>query len=52
MNTGLYRFLAKITGVYLDHFSGKLVYRAVDFTPLVGIALFRLLLYVIESSLL
>jgi len=52
LNTGFYRFLAKLTGVYLDHFSGKLVFRAVDFTPMVGIILFRLLLYVIESALL
>lgn len=52
LNTGFYRFLSKITGAYLDHFAGKLVYRAVDFTPLVGIILFRVLLYVIESSFL
>ncbi len=52
INTGIYRFLDRVTGVYLDHFSGKLVYRAVDFTPMVGIVLFRLVLYVIERALL
>ncbi|MDP3130572.1 MAG: YggT family protein [Bacillota bacterium] len=49
--TGFYRFLSKITGVYLDHFTGKLIYRAVDFTPILGLILFRVLLYVIETSL-
>lgn len=52
LNTGFYRFLDRITGIYLDHFSGKLVYRAVDFTPAIGIILFRLFLYVIETALL
>jgi uncharacterized protein YggT (Ycf19 family) len=51
MHTGVYRLLAKITGVYLDHFVGRLVYRAVDFTPFLGLVLFQLVLLVIEWGL-
>jgi len=51
LQTRFHRFLRSLTDPYLNLFSGKLVYRAVDFTPLLGLALFQLVLFVVGRSL-
>ncbi len=51
MQTGFHRFLRKITDPYMNIFSGWIVIKWLDFTPVIGLLFFQFVLFLIGRAL-